>query len=64
MGRDSDDGTKGIDPDHLQPLHSGAAGGGRLNIRSDSLVSFMHQNPRPDFTPNAAAGLVCRPPQF
>jgi hypothetical protein len=21
----------------------------------------MHQNPAPDFSPNAAAGLVCRP---
>ena len=33
----------------------------RLNFRSDSLVSLMYQNPAPDFTPNAAAGLVCRP---
>jgi nucleoside-diphosphate-sugar epimerase len=33
----------------------------RLNFRSDSLVSLMHQNPRPDFSPNAAAGLSCRP---
>jgi len=33
----------------------------RLNFRSDSLVSLMHQNPRPDFSPNAAAGLTCRP---
>ncbi len=33
----------------------------RLNFRSDSLVSLMHQNPEPDFSPNAAAGLVCRP---
>jgi nucleoside-diphosphate-sugar epimerase len=32
-----------------------------LGFRSDSLVSLMHQNPRPDFGPNAAAGLVCRP---
>jgi len=32
----------------------------RLNFRSDSLVSLMHQNPRPDFAPNAAAGLNCR----
>ena len=33
----------------------------RLNVRSDSLVSLMYQNPNPDFSPNAAAGLVCRP---
>jgi len=33
----------------------------RLNFRSDSLVSLMYQNPNPDFSPNAAAGLVCRP---
>jgi nucleoside-diphosphate-sugar epimerase len=36
----------------------------RLNFRSDSLVSLMHQNPRPDFTPNAGAGLLCRPFQI
>jgi nucleoside-diphosphate-sugar epimerase len=35
--------------------------GVRLNFRSDSLVSLMYQNPAPDFSPNAAAGLVCRP---
>ncbi len=33
----------------------------RLNFRSDSLVSLMHQNPSPDFSVNAAVGLVCRP---
>jgi nucleoside-diphosphate-sugar epimerase len=33
----------------------------RLNFRSDSLASLMHQNPKPDFSPNAAAGLICRP---
>lgn len=33
----------------------------RLNFRSDSLVSLMHQNPNPDFSPNAQAGLVCHP---
>ena len=33
----------------------------RLNFRSDNLVSLMYQNPSPDFSPNAAAGLVCRP---
>jgi nucleoside-diphosphate-sugar epimerase len=32
----------------------------KLNFRSDSLVSLMNQNPRPDFSVNAAAGLVCR----
>jgi nucleoside-diphosphate-sugar epimerase len=33
-------------------------------FRSDSLVSLMHQNPAPDFSLNAAAGLVCRPFQI
>ncbi|HXR04795.1 MAG TPA: NAD-dependent epimerase/dehydratase family protein [Verrucomicrobiae bacterium] len=33
----------------------------RLNFRSDSLVSLMYQNANPDFSPNAAAGLICRP---
>jgi nucleoside-diphosphate-sugar epimerase len=33
----------------------------KLNFRSDSLVSLMYQNPAPDFSPNAKAGLVCRP---
>ena len=33
----------------------------KLNFRSDSLVSLQNQNPAPDFSPNAAAGLVCRP---
>jgi nucleoside-diphosphate-sugar epimerase len=35
--------------------------GVRLNFRSDSLVSLMYQNPAPDFSTNAGAGLVCRP---
>jgi nucleoside-diphosphate-sugar epimerase len=35
--------------------------GVRLNFRSDSLISLMNQNAAPDFSPNAAAGLVCRP---
>ncbi len=35
--------------------------GVRLNFRSDSLVSLMYQNPRPDFSPNTSAGLACRP---
>jgi len=42
-------------------LKSAETLGVRLNFRSDSLVSLMYQNPRPDFSPNAAAGLVCRP---
>jgi nucleoside-diphosphate-sugar epimerase len=42
-------------------LKSAETCGLRLNFRSDSLVSLMHQNPAPDFSPNAAAGLVCRP---
>ena len=32
----------------------------RLRFRSDSLVSLRHPNPRPDFAPNATAGLECR----
>jgi nucleoside-diphosphate-sugar epimerase len=31
-----------------------------VGFRSDSLVSLMHQNPQPDFSPNAKLGLVCR----
>ncbi len=42
-------------------LKSAETLGVRLNFRSDSLVSLMYQNPQPDFTPNAAAGLRCRP---
>jgi nucleoside-diphosphate-sugar epimerase len=42
-------------------LKMAEAGGLRLNFRSDSLVSLMYQNPRPDFSANAEAGLVCRP---
>ncbi|MFZ1071952.1 MAG: NAD-dependent epimerase/dehydratase family protein [Verrucomicrobiia bacterium] len=42
-------------------LKTAEACGVRLNFRSDSVVSLMHQNPSPDFSPNAAAGLVCRP---
>ena len=33
----------------------------KLNFRSDSLVSLMHQNQSPDFSANAGIGLVCRP---
>ncbi len=42
-------------------LKGAETAGLRLNFRSDSLVSLMYQNPAPDFSPNAAAGLVCRP---
>jgi nucleoside-diphosphate-sugar epimerase len=42
-------------------LKSAEACGLRPNFRSDSLASLMHQNPAPDFSPNAGAGLVCRP---
>ena len=42
-------------------LKSAETCGLRLNFRSDSLVSLMYQNPGPDFSPNAAAGLDCRP---
>jgi len=45
-------------------LKSAETCGLRLNFRSDSLVSLMHQNPQPDFSPNAAAGLICRPFQI
>ncbi len=33
----------------------------RLNFRSDSLVSLMYQNPKPDFSANAGLALNCRP---
>ncbi len=33
----------------------------KLSFRSDSLVSLIYQNPKPDFTTNAQVGLVCRP---
>lgn len=42
-------------------LKSAEICGLRMNFRSDSLVSLMYQNPAPDFSSNAAAGLVCRP---
>ena len=42
-------------------LKSAEICGLKLNFRSDSLVSLMHQNPSPDFSANAEAGLVCRP---
>jgi nucleoside-diphosphate-sugar epimerase len=45
-------------------LKAAEACGLRLSFHSDSLVSLMHQDPKPDFSPNAAAGLVCRPFQI
>jgi nucleoside-diphosphate-sugar epimerase len=42
-------------------LKSAELCGLELNFRSDSLVSLMHQNPKPDFSANAEAGLTCRP---
>jgi len=42
-------------------LKTAEACGLRLNFRSDSLVSLMYQNANPDFSPNTAAGLMCRP---
>ena len=42
-------------------LKSAEMCGLRLNFRSDSLVSLMNQNPKPDFSANSQAGLVCRP---
>jgi nucleoside-diphosphate-sugar epimerase len=45
-------------------LKSAELCGVRLNFRSDSLVSLMYQNPKPDFSANAGAGLDCRPFQI
>jgi nucleoside-diphosphate-sugar epimerase len=42
-------------------LKAGELCGLKLNFRSDSLVSLMHQNLRPDFSKNSKVGLVCRP---
>jgi len=42
-------------------LKSAEICGLRLNFRSDSLVSLMHQNPQPDFSKNKSIGLDCRP---
>ena len=42
-------------------LKSAEICGLKLNFRSDSLVSLMHQNPAPDFSANAEVGLICRP---
>ncbi|MGH7950746.1 MAG: NAD-dependent epimerase/dehydratase family protein [Limisphaerales bacterium] len=33
----------------------------KLNFRSDSLVSLIYQNPKPDFSANSQMGLICRP---
>jgi len=38
--------------------------GMRLDFRSDSLVGLINQNPSPDFSANAKAGLNCRPFEF
>jgi nucleoside-diphosphate-sugar epimerase len=45
-------------------LKAAEMAGLKLNFRSDGLISLMHQNPRPDFSANAAAGLACRPFQI
>jgi nucleoside-diphosphate-sugar epimerase len=45
-------------------LKSAELCGLKLNFRSDSLMSLMHQNPRPDFSANSQVGLVCRPFQI
>ena len=42
-------------------LKSAELCGLKLNFRSDSLVSLMYQNPKPDFSANATVGLNCRP---
>jgi len=42
-------------------LKSAEVCGLKPNFRSDSLVSLMYQNPVPDFSASAAAGLNCRP---
>ena len=42
-------------------LKSAEICGLRLNFRSDSLVSLMHQNHAPDFSTNYDYGLACRP---
>ena len=45
-------------------LKSAELCGLEMNFRSDSLVSMMYPNPRPDFSASREAGLVCRPFQF
>jgi nucleoside-diphosphate-sugar epimerase len=45
-------------------LKSAEICGLKLNFRSDSLVSLMYQNPKPDFSANPEIGLNCRPFQI
>jgi nucleoside-diphosphate-sugar epimerase len=42
-------------------LKSAELCGLKLNFRSDSLVSLMYQNPRPNFSANSSVSLKCRP---
>ena len=42
-------------------LKSAELFGLRLEFRSDSLISLMYQNPKPDFSENSKVGLICRP---
>jgi nucleoside-diphosphate-sugar epimerase len=42
-------------------LKSAELCGLKLNFRSDSLVSLMNQNSKPDFSANAGVDLICRP---
>lgn len=42
-------------------LKTAEMSGLKLNFRSDSLISLMHQNPAPDFSAIAQLGLLCRP---
>ena len=42
-------------------LKSAEICGLKLDFRSDSLVSLMNQNPKPDFSANSKIGLDCRP---
>jgi len=42
-------------------LKSAESCGLKMSFRSDSLVSLVYQNPQPDFSANAKAGLTCRP---
>ncbi|HWD94235.1 MAG TPA: NAD-dependent epimerase/dehydratase family protein [Verrucomicrobiae bacterium] len=43
------------------PLKIAELAGARLNFRSDSLVSLMHQNPNPSFALQRSLGIPCRP---
>ena len=42
-------------------LRVAEAAGLRPGFRSDSLVSLMYQNPKPDFDPMHKLGIQCRP---